>query len=191
MEWCTSIRAATRHLRSLFAQVRDTFVPYLRFLGNILTPECTIRIDEITVHDIEEPDLEPALPRPRQVLVLQRARALRAHRAPALRRSTCRFDGLVDARRELRGDDLQVRLGTPVCGCDRWHQDLQPRTGHTAARHLQQPLPDQPVHHLGRLHQRAADQPRDRRVRPIEPGRYCPAHQGHPAIRACRQHQTE
>ncbi|MFE2268423.1 hypothetical protein ACFXB4_04215 [Streptomyces lavendulae] len=47
----------------MFAQVRGTFFPYLRFLGNILTPECTIRIDEITIHDVEETDLEPALPR--------------------------------------------------------------------------------------------------------------------------------
>ncbi|MGY3677465.1 hypothetical protein ACVWXU_001088 [Streptomyces sp. TE33382] len=142
VEWCTSIRAATRHLSSLFPQVRGTFVPYLRCLGNILTPECTIRIDEITVHDVEETALEPALPRPRQVLVLQRARALRAHRAPAIRRSTRRFDVLVDARRELLGDDLQVCLGTPVCRCDRRHQDLQPCVGRTAARYLQQPLPD-------------------------------------------------
>ncbi|WP_432137171.1 hypothetical protein [Streptomyces sp. bgisy154] len=83
-------------------------LPCLRCCGDLLTPECTFRIDEITVHDVEEAGLGPALPRLPQILVLQRTRALRTHRPP-VPRSAFRVDVLVGALRNLLGDDLQVR----------------------------------------------------------------------------------
>ena len=173
-----------------FLQVRSTFRLGLRVVCNLLTPECTITaIGQAAIHDFEESLLGPALS---QFFGLPRP-------CPVQPRSTVRADPRL-LRRDVRNpflcswiaDELQLRPGhPPVGGGYRRHHHLDPSTGHTPVPHVQHPLPDEPVHHPGRLRHGTSQQPRNRRIRAVTVGRHRPAHEPDPTIRPSSQHQLQ
>lgn len=82
MVWCTA-RPVLRHRQALaFPQVNCNFWLNVRAFGALLTPECTSLLKLTAVQDVEEPLLDPPLPRLPGVRRIHKFRAVRA--APLL-----------------------------------------------------------------------------------------------------------
>ncbi|WNI20059.1 hypothetical protein [Actinacidiphila sp. ITFR-21] len=190
VERCTfgpTIDGIDGFVNGLFAQVRSDVRLSYRRLDSHLTPECTIHVEQTAFQDREEARLHPPLPRLSRLPGFHRIRAVHAPQAPAIRAVIA---ALYVCRRLVRHDPQSPRE-TSVRGGHRGHHHLHPYARQAPARHVEQPLPNQTVHHPGRLRQRAPQQPRDRRIRTIEPSSHRSAHQPHAAIRPRRQHQPQ